>query len=491
MARGVAIWLVVVLLSGVAGAAWGEGAFTNLLPNSSFESGDALPYGWDGFGAGERRWEFRGADGERCVSVSGSGRGAAWWYADCALPVQYNRLYRVSYWVRQEGTGGSRPIIAGLNLAQHYGSAGPEWERQEYVFRSPNNLPGPQFRLGQENADGKVFFDSVEMRPAVALHRSQGSGRFRLGQGETVSERRYTAVHDLAKATSNDRRFLFRYSAAFDHDRWVLERLDEVVYVHEVSRYGVGDVQPGARAELLTRLFYRTGVTEEPPSLNRSLLQEAATIEVDIARCDGTLLLQVSPGTSGPWIPIAETRRAGTLKVRVPGHMQPRRELAVRLQSFFARRIEITGYRYTSLLDQGEWRAPIAGESRYLALLAQSPDLGFDLRDIGELTPGGRSEVRLLLENHGPRRKVVASALVQRGNELVSRPEELVFLGARSQGLVCLPYTVAPRGEQRLTIVCRDADSGTVLLALETNFTVGPPGAPDAERAAPVSSPGN
>ena len=67
-----------LLLSAAVASADGE--FTNMLVNPSFESGRADPSSWDGFGFGDRNWEFQGCDGERCISISGNGMDTGWWY---------------------------------------------------------------------------------------------------------------------------------------------------------------------------------------------------------------------------------------------------------------------------------------------------------------------------------------------------------------------------------------------------------------------------
>ncbi len=95
--------------------------------------------------------------------------------------------------------------------------------------------------------NGDVYFDDVALRPALAVHRSQGRGRFQLGSGEILSGRRYTAVHHLDGPGSCDTRFLDSYTASFSQDRWVLDGVDEVIYHHEVSYFGVPDLVSNVR----------------------------------------------------------------------------------------------------------------------------------------------------------------------------------------------------------------------------------------------------
>jgi len=204
----------------------------------------------------------------------------------------------------------------------------------------------------------------------------------------------------------------------------------------------------------------------------RSLPQEGMVIEMEVPRCQGVLGVQVSSSWKGPWVQIAAATKPGLIKVAVPRYMLPRRDIWVRIKSLAGSRIEVKGYRYQAMVIQKEWRGPVLGQSRYLAVVSQSPDLGFDLRDVGELIAGGRSEVSLVLVNQGARRKLAVAVLIQKGSELVSRPEEVFFLAPRGVHLVALPYAVRESGEHLLKITCRDADTDDLLLMLEGRFTV-------------------
>jgi len=445
------------------------GAPTNMLLNPSFETGRAAPDYWDGFGFGKRQWEFKGVDGERCVSIAGDGKDDGWWYARRWTRVGYNQMYQVSYWVREDTRGALGMVMGGLNLARHWSVPDNQWQREEYFFRSPDYLPRVEFRLWQKGASGVVYFDNVALRPAVAVHRSRGMGQYALGEGESISERRYTATHELLGKGTSDCRFLYRYTAELDHDRWVLDgtRLDEVVYHHEVRRARAADVAPVMKADALSRSYLP--VRENEPNVERSVPQDSVSIEVDVARCRGTLGLQVAASPKGPWVQIASAKKPTRIKAQVPQHMLPRRDIWVRLKSLSGRRSEVTGYRYSSLLQQAEWHAPVTGETTYLTVLEQAPDVSFAVVDAGEMTPGGRG-AKLLVGNDGARRQFVVAALVRKGDELVSRQEQVFWLAKGSVRLADLPYSVAD-GEQVLEIVCRDEETGEVLLSLESRFT--------------------
>jgi hypothetical protein len=442
-----------------------QAASTNMLLNPSFEAGrGARPDYWDGFGFGKRTWEFKGVDGERCVSITGDGRVDGWWFTRRGAKVQRNRLYQVSYWVREDARGALGLVMGGTNLTRHYAVADKQWQRQEYFLRSPDDLRNVEFRLAQKGADGIVYFDNVAMRPAVAVHRSPGAGEFALGGGESIAEHRYAATHGLLGIGTSDCRFLDRYTAELDHDRWVLNgaRLDEVVYHHDVARVGPVDATAALRPDA-------------EASAARSIQQNAAAVEVDVARCQGKLGVQVAANPNGPWVQIGAAVKPGRIKADVPGFMLPKRALWVRLTSLGGRRIEVTGYRYSALLRSEEPYPPIAGETTYLTILEQAPGLDFRVLDAGEMTPGGRAEVRILIGSGGPRRRVVVAALVRKSNQVISRQEETFWLAKDSTHLAVLPYTAAS-GAETLEINCRDETTGEVLLLLEGRFASQPAG---------------
>jgi len=165
--------------------------------------------------------------------------------------------------------------------------------------------------------------------------------------------------------------------------------------------------------------------------------------------------------------------------------MLPQRNVWVRLKSMFATRIEVSKYRYQSVPGGKVWSDPVIGESRYLTAAWDDPSV--DLQ-VGELVPGGRSEVRVALVNRGWWRKVRAAVSVQKGNALVWRREEECYLGAKAAKYLYLSYQVAAEGEQLLKISLADAETDELLELLETRFAVAP-GAEAGARTGAVGLP--
>jgi hypothetical protein len=461
--------LLVPALQTAGGQAWGEGRPTNMLFNGSFEEGRQKPYCWDAYSLGAK-WGFGGHDGERCVTIQGNAAQESWWYANRWTKVDYNKLYHVSYWARGDARASGGRILVGLNLANRYETVGPRWERKEFVFRSPDLLPGPQFRLGVSKTEGTVDFDDVSLQPVIAVHRSQGMGRYVLGSGESIVDGRYVAVHDLTGPFTSECRFLYRYTGMFNHDRVILDRLDEIVYHHDISRFGIPPMPPGLQSNLAVRMAME--ITESDPDIVRSAYQDAITIELEVPRCDGCLLVEVNKTGGNWWIPLQAIERPGKYTITVPTTMLPQRNLWVKLKSMFATRIEVSKYRYQSVPGGRKWWRPVIGESRYLTVLYDDPTVDLQVMDVGELVPGGRSELRMALVNRGRWRKVRVAVSVQKGDALVWRKEEEKYLGTRSTKYLYIPYQVAEEGEQVLKISVADARTEELLKVLETKFVV-------------------
>jgi len=476
---GFVLW-VLLLSAAVAGA---DGEFTNMLVNPSFESGRADPSSWDGFGFGDRNWEFQGCDGERCISVSGNGMDTGWWFPRRWTPVEHDTLYRLSYWVRRDSAATNGAVLAGLNLVNRPASANREWQAREFVFRSPEWLPDLELRLGQARVNGKLYFDQVALHPAVAVHRSRGIGTLSLGSGESIVQGIYTAVHEMSTQATTDCRFLHHFSGHFDADRWILGGLDEVVYRHEVRRVGVPElphvmkaaptvgatISPGPGQTLTRRPIE---VTQDDPRSVTSFQQRDVAVEVFVDRCDrGRLSVDVS--RSGKlWRRIGEIDKPGVLKVALPPELAPAREVWVRLKSDYAGRIEVSGYRYTSMVEKSGAHHTVVGQSRYLAVLYSSPDLNAMLTDAGDLVPGGRCQAKVIVQNLGPRRKLRASIVIAQGDTVISKSEDAFPIGAGRAKRAYLPYEVAPHGKQTLRIIVSDTDTGKLLTLLEGRFTV-------------------
>ena len=415
---------------------------TNLLPNPSFEQGRERPQGWLKFGTARCGWDFGGEDGERCVSVTGDGATAGWWYVIGGRPVRRNGLYRLSYWIRvvAEDPKQAVGVLVGLDHLHLATSAGERWERKQAYFRAPS-LPELGPRFGQKSLKGAVYFDNVSLQPAIAVHRSAGAGEvMALGRGERIQAGRYTAEHRLDEEGTNDRRFLDRYTAFYDGNRWLFEDQDEVVYHHEVAQLGVDALPPEHRS---------------------------IAVEVEVGECRGGALRVEFSRNGRTWLPVGLVQESGKTRLEVPEEYMQVVSPWIRLRSAIAGRVEIKSYRYTSTVAGGRDFDGIEGRSHYLAVVYQDPSLEVAVEDLSDLAPGGHSEAGLRVTNGGERRNVEMVAAVEREGKEVARSEEKAWLAPGSSHRFHLGVEIGDAGGQTLRILARDAASGRLLFMLE------------------------
>jgi hypothetical protein len=476
------------------GLCWG--AAGNLLPNPSFESGATAPDGWRGYGLEPHRWEYVAPDGDRCLSISGDGLYANGWYAHRWTRPALNQTYHLACLARKQDDlnplrrpADTKPGVAtmGLKRVRWNLPVTDEWKRYGAHFRSPDALADTRCELGQQGIAGTVSFDCVALYPSIAVYRCAGLGRYGLGDGETIVERKYTATQPFGGPHTNDCRFLRSYTAQYVHDRWVLDGTDLVTYAHQIPIVGAPQMEPGMvdPKGILGERFTKT----DPDAL-RFVSQEASRVALDVARCQGTLLVEVGMGPNGPWHPLGTIERPGTYSYTVPWRWQSFRAPSIRLQSLWAKCVEVTKYEYTSLVITQQQREPLIGATTYLDVLTQSPELGFRVLDVGDHVPGGRNFVTLSLTNKLTERRALASDLiVKRGDTVVSTAREEFLLGPSADKLPQLSYTVDEPGDYRLELTVSDMATGQPLLTLEGGFAVpalGKPEIPTPPLAAPT-----
>lgn len=411
---------------------------TNLLPNPSFERGQVRPEAWSTFALHGANWEFNGHDGERCVSVSGTGEDTAWWDVR-GLGVKPNSLYRVSYWVRRDRHAIGGAAVAGLDWVGREALVHRGWERREFFLRTPDTiLDDASFRVGQRQVDGKLYFDQVSLTPAVVAHCRRDAFQLPLGGGEATKGGSYTAKHELSGPASTEARFLERFDARFDRDRWVFQGPGSVVYRHRLGR----------------------------------LRQTEAEIEVAVCeRHRGVLSVEAS--TDGEsWVVVGEIAAPKRVAFPVPVELLPTRELWVRLRSAANADLSVDGYCYRCRLLEGEATADATGASCYLAVVRQSSEVEVEIVTLGDPWAGARTEAEVLVSNQGPRRLLrVALSVVGQGGE-AAQAEGTVSVGSGASRRVTLGYEIKSPGDHALRVTCAEADEGAVMWEAECGLRV-------------------
>jgi hypothetical protein len=138
----------------------------------------------------------------------------------------------------------------------------------------------------------------------------------------------------------------------------------------------------------------------------------------------------------------------------------------VRIKSLDDRPCEVTGYRYEAFVE-GDNRTTAEGASHYVAVLFAPPDLGLGIDDVGELSPDGRREVKLVVQNGRERLHLGCRVMVERGDGgSASSEEHSEWMDPGSKRRLYLSYDVEGTGPYVLRILGRDISSGRLLFSL-------------------------
>ena len=413
----------------------------NLLANASFELGQQSPSGWAPFALGGAAWEIGGADGLRSVSVTGLGEDASWWAPTVSPDLAPDRVYRLSYWLRRDSeTSGGTPI-AGLDWVNRDAPAGLDWSERAFCFRTPSlAMSRTTFRLGQWHVKGKVYFDGVTLQPAVAIHSRPRETPFELGQGENIAGGRYVATHQLGGYGSNDARFLDHFTARFNSDRWVFSGPSEVVYRHSVMR---------------------TRQTEPEVELNVNYW------------VSGSVVVEASRDSES-WTAIGKIGKAGGAAFPIPSELVPAKEMWVKLSSGEGADLQVNSYTYRCRLPDTDPELSLTGSTSYLAVTKQEPDLDVAVESVGDLRPGGRNVVELVITNRGPRRLLnVTTSVGPKGRVMYATAERLPFAPGATRR-VQADYELRASGRHVLTIRCTDTATDQPIWEGEIRFSVAP-----------------
>ncbi len=364
-ARRVSACLLALLLLAPAGAA------EQLLPNGSFETGDAAPAGWTLRGEGE--WLDEGAAaGGRAISVRGSGTDHGFWQS-AKVALEPGELYVLRLRARSLGSTGGTAVSGPGFCNRDLGKLPEDWTAVASHFVVPADVPagGAGIRLGQWHVDGRVAFDDVRLAGARAVHSRHGG--LALGAGESLRPGpdggcRYRFALAAGPEAGNHCRPLARHTADYNTNRWCFGAGEEVVF-----RHAVGD---------------------------RS--QRDARVEVGVCyHTAGELALAVSPDGKD-WRELGTVGGVGADGFDLPADLLPAEAVWVRLAARPVAggkgcNLQIADYAYTAAVSGPA--AAVAGRTHYLTVARPDPRVGLDVEALGECIPGGRNEVVLRLTN--------------------------------------------------------------------------------------------
>ncbi len=416
-------------------------AAQSLLPNGSFEQGTgAAPAGWTLVGKGA--W-LRGVahSGKRCLMVEGNGADTIYWRYDNP-PVQPGRVYIFGYWYRTDPDAKRGSIVSGLNCVNDDHGLTPDWRQVRFAFMTPTKLPEDGYlRLGVWTTKGRAYFDDVELLPAQAINRREGT--LELGDGERVDGTNYTFSHNFGGFGNTYARPLYQFTADFNSNRWVFIPGRYVVYRHSL---------PGAKI---------TGAT--------------VTVNVNYYTA-GTCIVEASRDGK-TWHRIAAASKLGELSAKVPDVLLSAAELYIRLRSpgqgeskrpdSAPGSFQVNRYMFSATLDRD--LGAHEGATAFLALKQKASDVAVKIQRLTS-TPG-RVSASLAVTNNGPAGRFTLEIVPQRdGRELKPAATEAT-VGTGSTRTLTATLDLAEPGEYAINLRLR-RNGHVVMLADAGGLTV-------------------
>ena len=202
------------------------------MPNASFEEGAVAPAGWT-LSGGTGRWLAGGAaDGERAISVTGTGGDSNHWLSG-PLALLPSTAYRVSFRARNVDGQGGTPVTGPAFCNRDLGGIPTEWRRYTSVFFTPREIDAATARLrfGQWHVKGTVVFDQVDLVPVQPVYcvasgssledtqRGERLGGMWLGEGERLAGNEYHFRAPFGSTSRNHSRPLARRVCDLRHDQ--------------------------------------------------------------------------------------------------------------------------------------------------------------------------------------------------------------------------------------------------------------------------------
>lgn len=402
-------------------AAGALAARAELLPNGGFEAGEASPAGWEMPQGGAWARED-GIGGGACVSVSGDGKTDGAWQS-AAVAFQPNHLYRLSFNVRGEETGGGT-VVSGPGFANvDIGVPGREWTYHANVFATPlrkDELTVP-VRLGHWQMKGTAFFDDVRLAAVEAVHRH--IGEVALGEGERAEGTGYVFEAPLGSECRNHSRPLLGFTARFNTDRWCFSEGQSVTYRHALA----GRKMLAGGVEVTSGYFV-----------------------------SGRLLVEASQDMR-EWQPVGMLTNAGTQTMALPTELFPAEAVFVRLRGAKPPcTVQVHAYRFEGTFDGEPLQA--AGSTRYVETEARLPRVRVQVTGLGDAVPGGDNFAELRALN------ATGAAMASEARVVFSRPGEAartnavaVTLPAGGAFEVRVPYEVPGVGTWDMAVELGEA----------------------------------
>jgi len=342
------------------------------VPNASFEEGETSPRAWQ-LSGGVGEWESEGHTGSRSVSVSGTGAEEDFNYWICSdVRFEPNQNYRISCFtkVSQQNTGGAIMIGTSFtNRSYHFDET--EWTKRSFIFTTPADTKDTYLRFGQFEKSGTVWFDDIELVKVEPIYHRVGD--LELGKGEQVQNGIYTAQLDFRGHASYSARALQSHSASFNTNSWWLKGNADIVYCHQVGKYS----------------------------------QKSASVTVQIGWYRAGECVVDASADGENWTEIGRFSEAKKETFALPADLFPLTEAWIRLRAAGEKTsFQIHSYAYKAQLD--DKGLSFVGTTDYLEILTESESLPVEILSLGDLYPGGDSQIQLRLNHTVPQGRLNA-----------------------------------------------------------------------------------
>ena len=252
--------------------------------------------------------------------------------------------------------------------------------------------------------------------------------------------------------------------------------------MHSIRQLGVQGMGPTMKVS--DRIRYASGSTgprgtsmpiewvENDPRAGSHLLQRPVGLQVEVGRLAGALFVEICRD-GRTWQTVKLIEKPGHHEVGLANVSGRAYELWVRLKTWEGWGTEVTGYRCDSLVE-GDDRMTAKGETHYVTVVYADPNLEMGVDDLGELKPGGRSEVKLTVKNLGDRVRLRCRSVIEGTTAGTTYSAEPDWLAKGSQCRIHVPYEVPDEKGYVLRIMGRDETCGRLLFMLETKTETGP-----------------
>lgn len=424
-------WQAGVLAAVLAVAGGGLSALAQevIIPNASFEEGDAGTITHWVMEHGEGRPTTGGQDGSRAALVAGDTGATSYWRSE-ALDFAPRSVYAMHFRAKRVGEGGGPPVAGPVfsNLILYSTDIG-EWTDYTLIFQTPDDMTPERawLRLGQARMleECTVEFDDVRIFPVQPVHARQAG--IELGNGERIDGNRYYSSPPWSLKYSNTYRALHSFTnTVYNHNAFLMGDGSQVVFRYEVN----GRRQLSASLALQPEYHF-----------------------------DGRMIAEAS--TDGEtWHELHRyTAREGEI-LTLPEAMFPAEVIWIRVRceadepvgiDFELGAVGLATFGYQAELDGDP--IDFQGSTRFVEVIERGATAHVSVASTGDLVPFGANTYELDVTNpSGDALDVAARIVVEHDGQTVHESRHAAVLPPAATSRVALPYHLDTYGKHAVTV---------------------------------------